>query len=207
MINAGLTGGEILEKTYKILCGKCTPKTITLSDVAMAEIADDSDWHRSKTGYMLYKELNQITINDKNWVLGLGEKGGDYPAEPFGKDILALEYEPTGKDQKQIDSDITSMIRISEYFRNTLIMSLADGQLKLATPDSPCYCRFSEKMKEYLAGKFKDYVAQKPEYDRECVLVSTMDFPCTKEMTFKESFAEFLADTIEKILSNPPAEK
>jgi hypothetical protein len=207
MINAGLTGGEILEKTYKILCDKYTSKTITLSDVAMTEIADDSDWHRSKTGYMLYKELSQITINNKNWVLGLGEKGGDYPAEPFGKDILALEYEINGKTTEQISKELASKIHASPYFRNTLIMSMADGQLKLATPDSPCYCRFSEKMKEYLAGKFKEYVAQKPEYDRECVLVSTMDFPCTKEMTFKESFAEFLAETVEAILSKPPPVK
>jgi hypothetical protein len=207
MVDAGLTGGEILEKTYKILCGKCVPKTITLSDVAMTEIADDSDWHRSKTGYMIYKELNQITINGKNWVLGLGEKGGDYPAEPYDKDILALEYEMNGKDQKQVDDDITSMIRTSSYFRNTLILSMADGQLKLATPDSPCYCRFSEQMRQPLKDNFKDYVAQKPEYDRECVLVSTMDFPCTKQMTFKESFAKFLAETIEAILSKPPPEK
>ncbi len=204
---SGLTGGEVLEKAYELLLKKYQHKTINFPNTASAEIADDSDWHRSKTGYMGYKSAAALKINDKSWVLGLGEKCGSYPAEPFDKDILALEYVIDGKKETQISDELEEKIRCSPYFRNTVILSMADGQLQLGNSDYPCFCRFGSKMKELLKNKFKDYVAQKPEYDTEVILASTMDFPCRKLMEFKPEFVEVLADTIEKVLSNPPAEK
>lgn len=195
MVDAGLTGGEILEKAYNHLCEKHKAQTITLSNVAEAEIADDSDWHRTKKGYMSYKEVGAFNFNSFGWIIGLGNKCGDYPAERFDKDILALKYEPNGKDQKQVDSDIISMIRRSEYFENSIMLSMSDGRL-LGGPN------FGKHVKELLGNKFKEYIAQQPEYDTSGILVSTMSYICEKSMTFKEEFADVLVDTIEKILKD-----
>ena len=67
---------ELLKKTYSILCKRYKPKDITFSERALTEIADDSDWHRTKKGYMGYGAAALFQLDGKSWAIVRGEKCG-----------------------------------------------------------------------------------------------------------------------------------
>jgi hypothetical protein len=193
-------GGELkvrklLEKTYENLAERNPHKEIRF-EPALSKIADDSDWHRTKIGYMKYESANLFKFNGKNWVVARGESYGDYPARPYDSDITALEPSEENPTSNYIRSKLAS----SCYFRNSLIFSLADGNLGVGT-NSPFFENpFEKRMKEMLEPRIPDFVAQKPEYDTGALLTSTLQHPVTKEMLYKPDFVDFLTETIEKIL-------
>jgi hypothetical protein len=59
---------------------------------ALTEIARDSDWHRTKVGYMGYETAGLFEFGGSIWIVGRGEACGSYPADPYDSDILALEF-------------------------------------------------------------------------------------------------------------------
>ncbi|UCG95162.1 MAG: hypothetical protein JSV92_03915 [archaeon] len=193
-------GGELkvrklLEKTYENLAERNPHKEIRF-EPALSKIADDSDWHRTKIGYMKYESANLFSFNGKNWAVARGERYGDYPAEPYDSDITALEP----SEENPASSYIRSKLESSCYFRNSLIFGLADGNLAMGTNSSFFENPFEKKMKEILVPKLTDFVAQTPEYDTGAILTSTLQHPATKKMLYKPGFVDFLTETIEKIL-------
>ena len=178
-----LTGRELLTEAYEILTKNA--KQIKLK--ACAEIADDSDYHRSAKGYMMYEKVSLIYFsNGKNWCIGNGKAYGRYPAERYDSDILALKT-------KDNIGEIVKSIEASTYFENSLIYAVADGNLCLGT-------RFNNAMLERLRPNIGKYIAQKPEYDRQMLLLSTLEPVVKKPIKYKESFAKFIAESIEQVL-------
>lgn len=190
-----LTVRELLKNTYESLERRNPHQEIALPEPALSLIADDSDWHRTRRGYMKYEKTNLFQFNGKKWAISRGESYGSYPARPYDSDFLALELSTEGKSSEQIQKELIEGIGDSSYFRNSLICGMADGNLILNSSG-----KFGKKMLELLKPKLPDFVTQKPEYDTSVILASTLQHPTIKEMLYKPTFVGFLTETIETIL-------
>lgn len=201
----GLTVRELLESTYDLLAKRNSHQEIVLPNKILSEIANDSDWHRTRIGYMGYEKVNLFEFNDKNLVIGRGEKCGQYPGDIYDSDILALEINPKKKTKdgklrkktdKQLYNDITTAIGKTNYFKNSLIVGMADGMMGGRKSNPLC-----EKILEAL-GKpnMSSFIAQHAKYDRELISMSTLRPICKKPELYKPEFANYLAKTIESVL-------
>lgn len=185
---------ELLKKVYATLIERNKPQEIVLPKPADAEIADDSDYERTAIGYMRYKTVNLFKFGSKTYMIGNGEKFGKYPAEPFDSDLLALEV--LVNESTELKENLFKEIETSTYFRNSLIYGMDDGRVQISMQS-----KLGVKLGEIIQTKLIDFVAQKPEYDKRYFSVSTLKPINTKCMTYKPKFADFLVETIEKILS------
>jgi len=185
---------ELLEQTYSILCNRHNPQKIILPRRARAEIADDSDYHRTRTGYMAYKSVGLFKLNNKTWAITKGEAAGDYPADPYDSDITAIEFEPHNKTDEQMQKELYDSIQESSYFINSLIHSMSNGELA-TSKGKFCGC-----MSSILNSSIYEFIAQMPEYHPEYLSLSTLSPFCTRQTLYKNKFADFLANTIEKAL-------
>jgi len=193
----GLYVRDLLKSAYEILSQQHENIEITFPNQVLTEIADDSDWHRSRTGYMGYESARAFQFNGKVWVVARGEKCGSYPAKPYDSDVMALEFPLKGIITEATKEELTRKIEESSYFINSLIYGMADGNLAVSGRG-----RFEKQMTELLRPKIQEFIAQKPEYDRSVVLASTLQHPTTKNMLYKPEFADFLARTFEAVLTS-----
>lgn len=193
----GICVRDLLKRAYERLSQQHKNREITFSNKALTEIADDSDYHRTKTGYMGYESARAFQFNDKIWVMARGEKCGSYPAELYDSDILALEFPLKGEITKATKEELTERIKESSYFRNSLVYGMADGNLSVNGKG-----RFGKQMLDLLRPKIEGFIAQKPEYDRSVILASTLQYPTTKNMLYKPEFADFLAESFETVLKS-----
>jgi len=193
----GLHVRGLLRGAYEKLSQTHKNKEITFSNSVLTEIADDSDYHRTKKGYMGYESARTFQFNGKIWVVARGEECGSYPAEPYDSDILALEFPLEGRITKATKKELTKKIRESSYFSNSLICGMADGNLAVSEGG-----RFGKQMIDLLRPKIQDFIAQKPEYDRSVILASTLQYPTTRCMLYKPEFADFLAELFETVLKS-----
>ncbi|MBN2141899.1 hypothetical protein JW711_01085 [Candidatus Woesearchaeota archaeon] len=53
-------------------------------------IAEDNDYHRSRTGYMSYDRVRIMPWGCVDWVIALGEKTGSYPGSQYLSDMIAV---------------------------------------------------------------------------------------------------------------------
>ncbi|MBU3913502.1 MAG: hypothetical protein KKB21_04490 [Nanoarchaeota archaeon] len=193
----GLHVRDLLKNAYDKLNQQHKNREIIFPNRALTEIADDSDWHRSRTGHMGYESARAFQFNGKVWVVARGEKCGSYPAEPYDSDVMALEFPLKGRITKATKEELARKIGESSYFRNSLIYGMADGNLAVSKRG-----RFGKQMLELLGPKVQEFIAQKPEYDRSVILASTLRYPTTKNMLYKPEFADFLAESFEAVLTS-----
>ncbi len=192
----GIRVRELLKETYSRLCKRNNIEEVVLNNMAFAEIANDSDWHRTKIGYMGYKSVGLFKYDGKIWVIGRGEACGAYPAERYDSDILALELQPEILDEiKKSTRKLEKMIEESTYFRNSLIYGMADSSLAVNKNG-----RFGKTMIELIVPEVEKFIAKDPEYDYECLSVSTLDFVCKRPVKYKQEFIDFLTRCIEDVL-------
>jgi len=55
-------------------------------------------------------------------------------------------------------------------------------------------------MLDLLKPEIERFIAQKPEYNREVILASTLSAPVTRSTRYRPEFADYLADSVEKVL-------
>lgn len=190
-----LSARELFKRTYETLCDRHEHTIVTFQNRVLTEIGDDSDYHRTRKGYMGYENSGLFNLNGKTWAISRGENAGGYPADAYDGDILALEFLTDGKTQEQIRQELTKKIKESSYFKNSLIHSRMGGEL------AGFEGGLGERMQERLKPVIEVYIAQQPEYNTELVLLSTGEHPPTKSTLYKPEFADFLADSIEGILN------
>jgi len=200
----GLNVRELLKNTYSRLSERHNPQEVVLPNRALTEIANDSDLHRTRVGYMGYETAGLFQFNGSVWTIARGEAYGSYPADPYDSDILALEFElrrpiqggrTRKKTEKQIQEELGESISRSEYFRNSLIYGMADGNLAVSKNG-----KFGERMVEILRPEMQRFIAQEPEYDSQYLSLSTLSPICKSSVKYKPEFADFLADSIEAVL-------
>lgn len=197
-----LTVRELLEKTYDNL-GKRNPhREIILPERVLALIADDSNGHRTRCGYMSYKDVKLFKFGSKTLVVGRGESWGDYPARHYDSDLLVLELPADGKPLEEIQKELRTEITRSIFFENSLLYGRREDGLLAIPPNN----RFSKKMQKLLVPKMSDFIAQTPEYCRDLIKVQSTSSsfalynPATKIAYYKSKAVDLLTTTIEEIL-------
>jgi len=189
-----LSARALLCATYDLLSATHAPKQIAFDTKVLSEIADDSDYHRTKKGYMGYRTAGIFRFGNKRWAIARGEKCGAYPAEPFDSDLIALEV--TVRGSRKIPQTLAAQIQYGRYFANTILFAMADG--KLFIPEEG---RFTRRMNEVIP-KLNRFEAQPAEYDRSCIALSTLRHPATKCAQYRSDCHLFLAEAIEDILQS-----
>jgi len=121
-----LNAHELLQNAYLRLCIIHASREVVFQHRAFAEIADDSDWHRTRKGYMGYDKADLLRLDGKVWVIARGEACGSYPAAPYDSEILALRFELKREDGKrktkaQTRNELSDAVAGSTYFRNSLV--------------------------------------------------------------------------------------
>ena len=190
----GLSAKELLEGVFDKF--KLGGKEIKLSSKAMAVIANDSDWHRTRIGYTGYESAVLLKVGDKEWAIAFGIACGSYPADPYNCDIAAVPVSTNGKSNEKIAKEIHEALKEGNYFRNSLIHAMANGQLG-TNKDS----RFGQKVLELLGPRVQEFIAQDLETDSRFI---TMDLrPLVKSgVQYKPEFVVFLYDAFRAVLAS-----
>ena len=186
---------DLLKKAYEELSQRNKNRQIDFPSQVTTLIADDSDWHRSRAGYLGYTSAREFQFDGKFWIIARGEKCGSYPADPYDSDILALEFSLEGRETKAVERELVKKIGESQYFSNSLVYGMADGNLAINERG-----RFGKQMIELLRPRINKFIAQEPEYDQEVLSLSTLRPICKKSVKYKPEFASFLAETFERVL-------
>ncbi len=210
---------ELLQHAYVILGEKHSFKEYTWVDpekesyeqwyqMAHITIADDSDHHRSRTGYMSYDSARIITLNDQNWLLALGEKTGDYPGSQYKGDIFAL---PAKGLEDLSEEDLPDIIKggISGRLNNPLLNLFGRMPFfnSLIIAMSKGYVNFPKdglggKLAELTLDKFQsEYIAKELVEDSNYILASTLEHPTKQGTKYKPEAVDLLVDGIETVLS------
>ena len=188
----GITVRDLLKNVYSSLQDRNSHETISLERQAVSEIADDTDWHRSRTGYMGYGSVDLFDFG-KQWMMGRGERCGSYPARPYDSDILALEFPKA--EPKNVQEEIEKKIGGSSYFTNSILFGYADGNIGVNKEG-----RFGGKMMSVIKPKVPEFIVQSPKYDDRFIEMSTLKPLNTKEMLYKPEFAGIITEAIEGVL-------
>jgi len=197
----GLTVRELLEQVFTLLRGDS--ELIDLPNVVDAVIADDSDWHRTRKGYVLYKQFTVADFGGQPWLLALGSVGGDYPCRPFCCDIFVypcLKDLPAGTPLPE-DGDLVAlaqkMLSDNDYYRLSVIMGMANGLLN-AVKGSDLVHTVVKQLRECV----NDYVAQEMVVNHEVLSLSTLQPAVNSPVLYKAEFASAMADIIRTALEN-----
>ena len=188
-----LSARELLEGVYNTL--NDGGREIKLPSKATAEIANDSDWHRTRVGYTGYESATILKVGEKEWAVAFGIKCGSYPADPYNCDIAAVQLSGNGKSDEEVATEIHDALEGNSYFCNSLIYAMADGQLAVRTNG-----RFGQKLLGLLRPKVQEFIAQDLETDSRYF---TMDMrPIVKSaVQYKPKFVVFLRDTLRTVLA------
>jgi len=155
-----LSARELLEGVYNTF--KKNGREIELPSEAMAEIANDSDWHRIRIGYTAYKSAIVLKIGDQEWAVAFGTKCGNYPADPYNCDIAAVKIPENISSEEELAEEIRDALEENKYFRYSLIFAMADGQLYLNRSGV-----FSKEVFKLLDSRIQKYIAQDLEVDSQ----------------------------------------
>ena len=192
----GLSVRELLEQAFDALKQDLDGREIDLPSIAVAEIANDSDWHRTRIGYTSYKKASLLMVGDKKWAVAFGTKCGAYPADPYDCDIAAVQLSLDDEESdEQVAVKVHQSLESNDYFRNSLLFSMVDGRLS-ASKNS----YFGMKVLELLKPRAVEFVAQKLVTDPEHF---TLDLrPLVKSaIRYKQEFVAFLAETFRTALA------
>src|SRR4030042_353932 len=191
-----LSVSELLFGVYKQLEVELKGKEIKLPAGSRSLIGDDSDWHRTRQGFMFYDKAMVVQLNGKEWVIAYGKAGGSYPADPYTNDIIAFAYPFSEKKKEEVLTDISRTIRRGEYFQHTLLLGGADGRLAIPHgPDNP----FCKSLKRILSEGVGQFTTQKVEYVEGILSLDLRRVP-SKSMTYKPEFVPFLVKIFTDVL-------
>jgi len=196
--------GEILDLTFKKI-KRYAKQEIIFPKYALSLIADDSDDHCTRQGFMRYDSVILINLGGRVWAIGKGKAWGDYPARPYDNDILvlALGEDDSLKNESNQKIAETIMELISSYlwsssFQNSIIIAKNSG------------CLFGGRklgriMDQLISSKIPSFVKKRPEVREGYVTVEVGGiFPALKSsIKYKKQLASLLSQTIIQILSDP----
>lgn len=191
----GLSARELLTATFNALKMRLGGKEIKLPSEALAEIANDSDWHRTRVGYTGYESAVLLKVGGREWAVAFGTTCGDYPADRYNCDIAAVRLSGHGKSKKQIAEEIRQALEGNSYFRGSLIYAMADGNLAGSSRS-----RFTRKVLEVLQPRIRSFIAQDIKADPDYITGDLQPLVISA-VRYKKEFAAFLSDTLQTVLA------
>ncbi|MFA5197788.1 MAG: hypothetical protein WC437_05220 [Patescibacteria group bacterium] len=186
-----LTAKESFDKAFKHMRKKLNGKEVVLSESPQAEIANDSDWHRERVGYFIYKKVMTAVIDGKECVIALGTASGDYPADPYGCDIVAFRISLDGKSEKEVKELICKKLIEGSYFKNSVVIAMDDGRTTI-NPKGPFTEFIRETAHEWTPA---EYTAKPVEY-HEGVLTLDCRRAVKSSKRYTEQFPAHLSDMV-----------
>lgn len=193
--------GEIIDIVFKKIKKKYAEQEIIFPHYVLSLIADDSDWHRTRQGFMRYDSAIIVKLGNKTWVIGKGWSWGDYPAEPYDNDILVTKLGDSLKNELNQELSKKIMDSISSGwnsgFTNSIIAARKSGHLFTGS-------RWQEAMTKFVSLKISDFIKKKLETHKDYITLEVGGaVPAVKSsIKYKWELADFLVETIIEILSN-----
>ena len=193
MSENGLSARELLVAVCEKLVAKHKPTRIDFPERILAVIADDSDYHRTRTGYTGYQSADIYTFGGKRYAIARGEACGSYPADPFDSDIIAAEITVKEND-KDACEEVKSKLKRNKEYRDSLVFAYANGNLA-TTPNT-----LSIDLGKLIRPQSREFVAHDLETNPRLFYMD-MRPVVTKAIRYKHEFADFLAGKMEAVLS------
>ncbi len=197
MINAISIEKLIIQSYY--LLGKRDENTEISFEELHSEIADDSDHHRTRVGYMSCDRAKVFQWNGKIWAVSKRIKTGQYPGSEYIMDIVAVNLE----SRKNLEKDIQEALGKTYRFRNSLVIGRKDGVLLTSGKRG----RFGPIMFNIIGQNIVNFIAEETKYDNETLDADSLcsnepRLNCIKSRTYKPEFSKFLAETYKKVLKS-----
>lgn len=146
-----LSAKELLEGVYNTL--KRDGREIKLPSEAKVEIVDDSNWRRTRIGYIYYESATILEVGKKKWAVAFGTMCRN----PYNCDIAAVQLSDDGKSDEVREAQ--ELLEQNDCFYNSLIHATIFG---LASNKKG---RFGKKIHELLEPQFHEFFEEDLERD------------------------------------------
>lgn len=126
-----LTAGEVLDAVFCRLQKQSGGRTVRLTSNLNILVADDSDYHRTRRGFMVYDSFTFCGFGGEIWAIGRGRAKGSYPIDPYwGGDLWGFKMNPWGMSDEECVEEIMNEHRFLRHgFKGTWFIALSDGNL------------------------------------------------------------------------------
>lgn len=213
VLRESLDSGQILNKVYSSLGGRTRYKEVRfvgksasynekLDKRLCLMIADDSDYHRSRSGYMAYHTLRITQFGGNQFLMGLGYKAGDYPGKEFAGDIIAVPSSiPSDVINNSPREKLTQLVKetfyhlAGDFFRPSLVIAMADG--RLVFPEST----LGYNLWETVDTRVRELVAGNCVRDGRLLSCATLAPVVCQPAEYKREVVGVLVEGIEKVLT------
>jgi len=192
--DTSISARSFLRKAFCLLKKNFEGKLIRLNKETRAEIANDSDWHRTRIGYMRYISAILLKSGDKEWIVAFGIKCGQYPADQYDCDITAINFNSEGKSKKYITEEVSEALNKSKYFRNSIVFSKSNGRLVTNTEGY-----FYEKVKKIFLPRTKEFVAETLVVDHEHITSDAQSIVISPVL-YKKEYVPIFSQMIGEVL-------
>jgi len=207
-----MKAGEFLERIYDRIVDAhgYHRETFPPEQEIATLICSDCDDHRRRHGFMKYEFADFVEIDNKIWVISLGNSWGSYPADPYDKDIIALHWL---KEPEKPEEELIPRIIEGRVFRNSIVYAMADGRLGLTGKfRSLSFLDNKNRFGEAMATLVRDKMPELSIHDRApgdmdnliCYLYPAnikYSGHCFGEKVYDQKLVPKLAATIEELLS------
>lgn len=194
----GITAGELLDLTNRILCEVNARKEINFPVEISVVCVDDSDMHRSRQGRMGYKKVNIITYGMKTFAAGLGRSMGAYPSKNYTSDLIIIDITDLGEmPDNELSNEIQKRIKSGDNFRNSVLIARSNGQLSFSKNRQN---RFKKKIVKALRPIAAGYVAQPMIESKEALNAFNLEAMVISPVRYQSEFSVEIAKQISEML-------
>lgn len=180
MEKIGLRIDEVMWRVFVYVVWFFEGEFVNMDQKIFVEMADDSDPHRERNGYMIYDQYVRFeNAKGYKFIGGFGKKCNNYPGEVFSSDFLLIKL---GKNFEGKEAEI---IKDSEYFRNSLFVTLESGHFSVGP-------RFDLNDSLFSRSIMSEYVVRNMKVDPDHVTLSCNPI-VIESLLYNEKFVDYLA--------------
>ena len=191
-----LSVGDLLNRAYNLLRVMPGANELAFSTgkIPRPEIADDSDHHRTRKGYLRYDTAFVLPVGQRFWALALGTSCGDYPCERFAGDIAAV---PLITPMNEVTANIVGrQLQEGVYFQNSMIIGMSAGTIGCVVHTRN---RFGDAVIRLLP--INEMKATDAVVDEEVLSLSNLDPVVKSPVSYRREAPKMMADAIVSILA------
>lgn len=183
----GIYARKLLEMALKKIGEIDGSQEKKFPEILLVEIDRDIDG----AGYMLYEKALIVRVNGNVWALSLGVASGDYQADLYDSDIMAIKI----LSGDSIET-IAERIKKENHFKSSLIIARNSGILYVR---ENCFC---ESVRKALRGVLPEFLIRAPKFDRENIDISTLGSPVIEQALYRQELAKVLSKKLIEVLEN-----
>ncbi len=168
----------------------------------MLRVADDSDYHRTRRGSMIYSRFKKMKFGERERVLAYGDKTSGYPAYEYKGDLMVI-----GNPQEwgNLETEEGKKKFLDDAARGTFFLKSLFGVYsggKLFCEDGHEWIKnpYSRDVREILRG-VGEFVAEELERDPTFPSLATLSLVITQGMTYKPEIVPYLVEKTGELLS------